>query len=538
MMEIETKTHKLIDIYPKLAGDYAKRLHIKKEEIPFIKKYYVADKSEVSKKDRTIISRISCKAKDRENESLLPEGARLENYRENPIVCWGHSYRGPETIIGKNLWIKKDENGLIAKTVFAKNEFADQVYRAYTEDISGTGPLLKGWSVGFIPKKWDEPKPKKDQDKEDLPEKIFTDWELLEYSAVPIPCSPGSLTLARAKGIITSKEFEEDMGKEIDVEDFEINEDEIDIEEVSLESKISPNGETEETIEERNKQVSQENKKVEQHNEAVEEYNKKIDEEDLRFELEEDAEEEVPIEKVEVTENYIRIPVSSGHDGHKIRTKTISASQGIKALYCVDCKKFKTYLFDKDKWTLAEAQAWVREHKRGLERYEGMIVEKEEMPGDMAIEQIIEKEEMRYLTKEEQEIFKKIQDKYFVTIEERLEGIESNIAEFKEGRILSTKNRTLIKEILDIWAELKSKLEELYNATEPPAREEEKEIEIEEPREVDMDLSKIKAGQNGDVINIDTNVDDKDSPKIEIDIKKLARNALKERLDKAKGKIG
>ena len=65
----------------------------------------------------------------------------------------------------------------------------------------------------------------------------------------------------------------------------------------------------------------------------------------------------------ETTENYHRIPVSSGHGSHDIKTITISSEQGIKALYCTDCKEVVTYLFDVDKWTMDEAQGWVDDHK-------------------------------------------------------------------------------------------------------------------------------------------------------------------------------
>lgn len=73
-------------------------------------------------------------------------------------------------------------------------------------------------------------------------------------------------------------------------------------------------------------------------------------------------------EKIEVTENYIRIP-NPKHKGtgcKKIRTIDVSKSKGIKGLYCVDHKAIKTYLFDKDKWTIEEARRWVKEHSKGL----------------------------------------------------------------------------------------------------------------------------------------------------------------------------
>jgi len=65
----------------------------------------------------------------------------------------------------------------------------------------------------------------------------------------------------------------------------------------------------------------------------------------------------------ETTEQYHRIPLSSGHEGHRIRTITISAEQGIKALYCGTCKEIVTYLFETGKWTMAKAKQWVKEHK-------------------------------------------------------------------------------------------------------------------------------------------------------------------------------
>lgn len=68
----------------------------------------------------------------------------------------------------------------------------------------------------------------------------------------------------------------------------------------------------------------------------------------------------------EITENLIRIPNPKHTESgcQKIRTIDISVSKGIKALYCIDHTKIKTYLFDKTKWTLQEAQAWVKEHEK------------------------------------------------------------------------------------------------------------------------------------------------------------------------------
>lgn len=73
--------------------------------------------------------------------------------------------------------------------------------------------------------------------------------------------------------------------------------------------------------------------------------------------------------KIEETEDSIRIPVSgeSGkHGDHKVRWITVSPKEGIKGLYCVDCKKIITYVFDKEKgWTVEKAKQWVKEHESG-----------------------------------------------------------------------------------------------------------------------------------------------------------------------------
>jgi len=301
-MDTETKTYKLSELYPDIAAKTAQRLHIKKDEIPLVRKYFVSDKDSVrvDEKERSVVSRISCVNVDRDGDSLLPSGVMLDNYKRNPIVCWSHSYNTPEQIIGKNIWIKPDDQGLVAKTAFANNEFADQVYRAYTEDVGGTGPLLRGWSVGFIPVEYETPT----KQAKDGPRRIYTKWELLEYSAVAVPCSPESLTMAYEKGIITSEALRQDLGP-------------APVSEPILEPT------------------------------AIEE----------RAEI---------ITKPETTEDYHRIPISDGHGDHEIRTITVSEKDGIKALYCIPCKEIITYLFSTDKFTMAEAEAWVEEHKKGL----------------------------------------------------------------------------------------------------------------------------------------------------------------------------
>ncbi len=67
----------------------------------------------------------------------------------------------------------------------------------------------------------------------------------------------------------------------------------------------------------------------------------------------------------EITERYIRIPNPKHKcDSKNLRTIDISRKKGIKALYCLDHRKIKTYLFDKEKWTMTEAKKWVEENAK------------------------------------------------------------------------------------------------------------------------------------------------------------------------------
>lgn len=417
-MKTVTQILKYADLFPDEAKKLAQRLHVKKDEIPFVRKFFTSEKSEVEKEERAVVSYISTTMKDRDGEQLLPNGVVLDNYRKNPVVLYSHDYRSVP--IAKNIWIKADENGLIAKTVFAKSEFADQIYKAYTEDIGGTGPLMKAWSVGFIPVEYQDIDQKSPED----PKRIYSKWELLEYSAVPVPSCPEALTLAIEKGMV-SPELQKDF----------------DIEPIAPEPAIV---------------------------------------EDILEEIEAKAE---VVTKPETTENYHRIPVDSGdHGDHRIRTITISDKEGIKALYCGECKKVITYLFSTDKWTMEEAKKWVADHKEG--KCYVVFIEPEE--AEVKTEAVVEQGPS---------------DDYLggFTV-----GYNQAYAELKEGRVLSTKNRELVKGCADM-------LLELYNATEPSPREEPPkeaplaEVKAEEPpKPIDQKaqlLEVIKSGEFQKMVN-------------------------------------
>lgn len=193
---------KLKDVYPDLTDEYG-------EEAVLIRKGITPADLDVKEDERAIISYINTAAKDRDGEIVLPSGADLTDYRKNPVVLFGHRYH--DLPIGKNMWIKADEKGLIAKTQYANHEEAEKVYQ-YRKDGF---PLAE--SVGFIPLEYKTPTYKNGEaiwdsndleymglSKKDLKgvRAVYTKWSMLEYSDVAVPSNPEALELAKAKGLI------------------------------------------------------------------------------------------------------------------------------------------------------------------------------------------------------------------------------------------------------------------------------------------------------------------------------------------------
>ena len=127
--------------------------------------------------ERSITHYISRKSIDRGGDIVLPNSLDDTNYRKNPIVLFNHNTDKP---IGKSLWRKSDEEGILSKTQFGTTPRADDIYQLNKESI------LNGWSIGFIPRKWEY-----DQEKKIT---TFTLIELLEYSSVSIPMNQDAVT--------------------------------------------------------------------------------------------------------------------------------------------------------------------------------------------------------------------------------------------------------------------------------------------------------------------------------------------------------
>lgn len=158
---------------------------------------------DVSKSKRTITSIITTDAIDRYKEVIVARGLKLDNYQANPVVLWGHN---TDNVIGKNLGLarktKGDRQVIIAKTWFAKTDFASEIFELYADEI------LNGWSIGckFIDHKSYGP-PTEDEIKARPELKdchcVYRKLELIEYSAVSIPANPEALGNEIGKKIST-----------------------------------------------------------------------------------------------------------------------------------------------------------------------------------------------------------------------------------------------------------------------------------------------------------------------------------------------
>ena len=150
---------------------------------------------------------VNTKALDRYDTIVLPKGADVSSFLKNAVVLWSHNGDSslPKIPIGKCVELNIEEDAVVVKTKFnPKDELAMKVFNAYKDGF------LHAWSIGFIPTKY------KRFDAEnfaDLNKKyslevtenqienaawglyLIYEWELLEYSAVPVPANPEALSV-------------------------------------------------------------------------------------------------------------------------------------------------------------------------------------------------------------------------------------------------------------------------------------------------------------------------------------------------------
>lgn len=145
---------------------------------------------------RTVEFIASTEAVDRMGDSIKLDGWRLDKFRDNPVILFGHN--SGTLPIGKAVDVRVEDGALVVKVQFATAEeypFANTVFKLVS------GGYLSAVSVGFVPLRWEWVD---DSDNGRFGWDIL-EAELLEVSVVPIPANPDALIQAQAKGINTGE---------------------------------------------------------------------------------------------------------------------------------------------------------------------------------------------------------------------------------------------------------------------------------------------------------------------------------------------
>jgi hypothetical protein len=180
-----------------------------------IEKIFKVDKpvidGDVDDPNAPLIFTITTDVVDREGDVVMPSGIMVGNYKNNAVMQWAHKY--DELPIGKSveMWantiksVNKDGEPVDQAAIQAAVVF--QPDSNYHESYSGlrgsmvrrmylTG-FLNAVSIGFDPQEWEELEKKIDEGKGLIITSTdgtrFLSWELLEFSAVPVPANPQAL---------------------------------------------------------------------------------------------------------------------------------------------------------------------------------------------------------------------------------------------------------------------------------------------------------------------------------------------------------
>ena len=149
-------------------------------------------KIEASSTDDNVIRFVaSDESLDRSGEIIEANGWDLQGFQKNPVFVNSHNYGDIVHILGRAKAVAVTGGKLIIDVLFAvkENPIAKLAHDLYK------GGFLNAVSVGFIPKEW------KDGDGKEYFRK-FTKQELLEVSAVSVPCNPNALAMGIKSGAI------------------------------------------------------------------------------------------------------------------------------------------------------------------------------------------------------------------------------------------------------------------------------------------------------------------------------------------------
>jgi len=187
----------------------------------------IVQNATTGKDEGIIIGDITTLAVDSYREVVLPEGMNPTRYAKNNVVLRAHNYTDflPH---GENAWLKFYPKSAPTRVRAATKYYLDDDYGLKVYNYRAAKRPL-GYSIGFIPTQetWREMEDWQDelekwQDRFSkhtggsvaradmpVPELIYLNWILLEYSDVVVPANPDTVALYVAKGLIEPGEADE-----------------------------------------------------------------------------------------------------------------------------------------------------------------------------------------------------------------------------------------------------------------------------------------------------------------------------------------
>ncbi len=167
---------------------------------------YDATVADVNKADMSLVVRINTAGVDRYKTVIDPGGAKLENYRKNPVVLWEHA-KDPRRFtdpIARNQWVRTDggqrPTSLLAKPQFLSDDFSRQRWEWYRDGV------LNAFSVNILPVDGSSSPPTKEETRArpewESAHTIYREWDLAEYSGTTVPGNADALVADRAAQLL------------------------------------------------------------------------------------------------------------------------------------------------------------------------------------------------------------------------------------------------------------------------------------------------------------------------------------------------
>jgi hypothetical protein len=147
----------------------------------------------------TLTATISTEMMDRDHEVVIAGGMKATNFLKTGAVFWNHNYNLP---VAKAIKLRPSKSHIESTAKFAKRPsgFGGDFFPDFARAMVQQG-VVKGVSIGFIPKEMRNPT---DKDKENFGDdliNVISKWELLEWSLAPVQSNPDALVSAVGKAV-------------------------------------------------------------------------------------------------------------------------------------------------------------------------------------------------------------------------------------------------------------------------------------------------------------------------------------------------